>query len=148
MEVTFLRHAQSVFNRDHVSGKNCPLTDVGIQQAEQITGEYDVIICSILKRAKETLQYSQLTAKKLYFTDLCREVRVDPGDFLEDEDETKIETEQEVKKRIQLFKQYLKEKVDPGQKVLVICHRDFIHAIGNKKYPEPKNAEIQVIRLE
>jgi broad specificity phosphatase PhoE len=147
MEVTFLRHAQSVFNRDHVSGKNCPLTDVGIQQAEQITGDYDVIICSILKRARETLQYSQLTAKKLHFTDLCREVRVDPGDFLEDEDETKVETEQEVQTRIKDFKQYLKEKVEPGQNVLVICHRDFIHAIGNKQHRELKNAEMQTLRL-
>lgn len=143
MEISFLRHTQSVFNRDLVSGKNCCLTDVGIQQAKQITGDYDIIICSILKRARETLQYSQLTAKKLHFTDLCREVRVDPGDFLEDEDETKLETEEEIHHRIKQFKQYLKEKVDPGQKVLVICHRDFIHHIGNKKYPEPKNGEIQ-----
>ena len=148
MEVTFLRHAQSIFNRDLTSEKNCSLSDLGRQQAAQIVGDYDVIICSILKRARETLQYSQLTAKKLYFTDLCREVRVDICDFLEGEDETNLETIQELTKRIREFKQYLREKVEPGQKILVICHRDFIHEFCNKQYPEPKNCEFQTIQLE
>lgn len=148
MEVSFLRHAQSVFNRDQTSEKDCPLTDHGQNQAEQVTGHYDIIICSILKRARETLQYSQLSAKKLYFTDLCREVRVDICDFLEGEDETNLESEEELRKRIKEFQQYLKEKVEPGQKVLVICHRDFIHAMGQKKLAEPENCEIQTIQLE
>jgi broad specificity phosphatase PhoE len=143
MEVTFLRHAESVFNRDLTSEKDCSLSEVGIQQAEQITGDYDIVICSILKRAKETLQYSQLASRKLHFTDLCREVRVDICDFLENEDERDLETEEEIEKRIKDFKQYLKEKVDPGKKVLVISHRDFIHTIGKKQQPEPKNAEFQ-----
>lgn len=148
MEVSFLRHAQSVFNRDLTSEKNCCLTDYGREQASKVTGTYDIIICSILKRARETLQYSQLASKKLYFTELCREMRVDICDFLENEDETQLETEEEIQKRIKNFKQYLKEKVDPGQTVLVICHRDFIHHFGQKKFPEPKNCEIQTIRLE
>ena len=148
MEVTFLRHAQSVFNRDLTSEKDCPLSDFGIQQAEQLTGTFDVIICSILKRARQTLQYSNLSSKELHFTDLCREVRIDICDFLNYEDETKKETEEELAKRIHNFKQYLKEKVAPGKSVLVISHRDFIHAIGKKKLPEPKNAELQLIRVE
>jgi broad specificity phosphatase PhoE len=148
MEVTFLRHAQSIFNRDLTSKKDCELTDYGIEQAKQIKGNYDVILCSILKRAKQTLQYSELNSKQLHFTDLCREVRRDICDFLEEEDETKLETDQEVQKRIKLFKQFLKSKTKPGEKVLVICHRDFIHEIGDKKYPEPKNAELQTIQLE
>lgn len=148
MEIVFLRHAQSIFNRDLTSEKNCQLSEYGRQQAEKLTGNYDVIVCSILKRARETLQYSQLTAKKLHFTDLCREVRVDICDFLENEDETKLETEEEIKKRINDFKEYLKEETEPGQKILVICHRDFIHYIGKKQYPEPKNAEFQTILIE
>ncbi len=148
MDVTFLRHAQSIFNRDLTSEKNCSLSTLGREQAELIAGDYDVIICSILKRARETLQYSQLTAKKLFFTDLCREKRVDVCDSLEEEEETNLESDNELQKRIRAFKQYVFEKVQPGQKVLVISHRDFIHEIGKKKLPEPKNAELQVIRLE
>ncbi len=148
MEVTFLRHAQSIFNRDLTSEKDCNLTEEGISQASQITGTYDIIICSILKRAKQTLQHSQLNCKKLHFTDLCREIRVDICDFLEDEDETKKETAEEAQKRIRLFKQFIKEKVSPGQSALVICHGDFIHLIGKKQLPYPQNATFQTIHLD
>lgn len=148
MEVSFLRHAQSIFNRDLTSEKDCSLSEYGKQQAESIQGNYDVIICSTMKRAKETLQYSQLASKKLYFTEICREVRVDICDFFESEEESNLESEQELQRRIKLFKQYLKERTEPGQTVLVISHRDFIHQIGKKQYPELKNAELQSIRLE
>ncbi len=143
MEVSFLRHGQSIFNRDRTSEKDCSLTEQGQKQAEQVTGDYDIIICSILKRTRETLQYSQLSSKKLYFTDLCREMKKDICDFLEGEDPTKLESLEELQKRITEFKQYLKEKVEPGQKVLVICHRDFIYHIGQERLPIPKNCEIQ-----
>jgi broad specificity phosphatase PhoE len=147
MEVTFLRHAQSVFNRDLTSEKDCDLSDLGIQQAEEVSGYYDVIICSILKRAKQTLLHSNLTSKQLHFTELCREVRRDICDFLEGEDETKLETESELQKRMNEFKQFLRSKVSPGQSVLVICHRDFIHEF-DKNQEEPKNCELRTIRVE
>jgi broad specificity phosphatase PhoE len=148
MEVTFLRHAQSVFNRDLTSEKNCELTPEGIEQAKKVTGTFDVIICSLLQRAKQTLEHSQLSCKKLYFTDLCREVRVDICDFFENEDENEKETEEEVQNRITAFKQFLWERVTADMKVLVICHRDFIHEIGKKQLPCPNNCEFQRIILE
>ena len=148
MEVTFLRHAQSIFNRDLTSEKDCELTEYGIEQAKQIKGTYDVIICSILKRTKQTLQCSELSCKHLYFTDLCREIRRDICDFLEEEDETQLETEEEIQRRIKGFKEFLRSRAKEGDKVLIISHRDFIHEIGKKKYPEPKNAEMQTIQLE
>jgi broad specificity phosphatase PhoE len=148
MEVTCLRHSQSIFNRDLTSEKDCELSEFGIQQAEKIEGTYDVIICSILKRAQQTLEYSDLKCKHLYFTDLCREVRRDICDFLLNEDETKQETEKELQKRILEFKEFVQEKTQPGQKVLIICHRDFIHELNNKKGELPKNAEFIQIKLE
>lgn len=147
MEITFLRHAQSIFNRDHTSEKDCELTDVGIEQAKQLTGRYDIIICSIMKRAKQTLEYSQLTSTKVYFTDLCREVRVDICDFLEGEDETQKETDEEVQERISKFREFLLERMIPGQTILVVCHRDFIHAVGKKQLPSPENVEFQNIEI-
>lgn len=148
MEVTCLRHAQSIFNRDLTSEKDCELSEFGIQQAKQLRGDFDVIICSTMKRAKQTLQYSELSCKKLYFTDLCREVRCDICDFFEGEDETKLESEVEIQTRIKEFKQYLKEKTEVGQKVLIICHRDFIHEFNNKKGSLPNNAEFIQIQWE
>jgi broad specificity phosphatase PhoE len=148
MKVTFLRHAQSIFNRDFTSEKDCCLSEQGVQDAKEITGTYDIIICSTMKRAKETLQHSQLSSKKLYFTDLCREYKLDICDFLEDEDHTQKESHEELEKRMRLFKQYLHEKVEPGKSVLVICHRDFIYEIGKKRYPLARNCEFQTIQLE
>ena len=148
MEVTCLRHAQSVFNRDLTSEKDCELSEEGILKAKEVSGTYDVIICSILKRAKQTLLYSNLSSKQLHFTDLCREVRRDICDFLEGEDETKLETDEEISKRIAEFKQFLKEKVSAGQKVLIICHRDFIYELQGKKGHLPDNLEFRTIQLE
>lgn len=147
MELTFLRHAESIFNRDGTSEKNCSLSELGVQQASQVTGSYDVIICSILKRAKETLLHSQLSSKHLYFTDTCREVRRDICDYLEGEDESKEDSDEDIARQIKSFKEFLHSKAKPTDRVLVISHRDFIHAVGKGKYPLPKNAETQILTL-
>ena len=86
MRVDFLRHAESIFNRDLTSEKDCALTDKGIQQASQVTGEYDIVICSIMKRACQTLENSQITYGRLLFTDLCREKKTTICDYLPHED--------------------------------------------------------------
>lgn len=148
MEVTFLRHAQSIFNRDLTSEKNCELTDVGIRQAEQLTGTYDIIICSLLKRTRQTLLHSQFLSKQLHFTDLCREVRRDICDFLEEENEQDLETHASVEKRIREFIQFLQSKGNPGDRILVISHRDFIDEITGKRFPPLENAKSITVRLE
>ncbi len=73
MKVTFLRHAESIFNANLTSDKDCELTEKGNQQAHNTQGEYDIVICSILKRACETLEKSQIRYGRVIFTDLCRE---------------------------------------------------------------------------
>jgi broad specificity phosphatase PhoE len=144
MKVHFLRHAQSIFNANLTSDKDCDLTEKGIQQASDISGHYDIVICSTMKRACKTLDYSNLTYSRLIFTDLCREKKQDICDFLPYEDETKKETEEELQLRIRSFLYFLKSQVSKYQGILVVSHGDFIHTIGKKQQPYPKNAEIQV----
>lgn len=144
MKVAFLRHAQSIFNRDLHSEKDCDITDLGRQQASIVSGQFDVVICSIMKRTCQTLDYSKLTYGRLIFTDLCREKRSDICDFLPFEDETQKESEEELKERIQTFTYFLKSQVSPFQTVLVISHGDFMHTIGKKQQSYPNNAEIQI----
>jgi broad specificity phosphatase PhoE len=143
MRVEFLRHAESIFNKYLVSEKDCELTENGKQQAQDISGHYDIVICSTMKRACQTLDYSNLRYGHLFFTDLCREKKVDICDFLPHEDETQKETEEDLKNRIQAFLYFLKSQASPFQRVLVICHGDFIHTVGKKEQPYPQNAEIQ-----
>lgn len=144
MKVEFLRHAESIFNKYLVSEKDCELTEEGKLQASNVKGQYDVVICSTMKRTCQTLDYSDLRYGRLVFTDLCREKRQDICDFLPHEDETKKETDEELEKRIQSFLYFLKSQCCKYNTILVISHGDFIHTLGKKKQPYPNNAEIQL----
>jgi len=144
MKIHFLRHAESIFNRDLTSEKDCDLTEKGRHQASEIKGDYNVVVCSTMKRACQTLDHSKLSYGKLIFTDLCREKKADICDFLPHEAETRKESEEELERRIQSFLYFLKSQVSPFQTILVVSHGDFIHTLGNKTQPYPQNAEIQV----
>lgn len=143
MKVYFLRHAESIFNRYLVSEKDCDLTETGKEQASQVQGEYDVVICSTMKRACQTLENSKLKYGKVIFTDLCREKRVDICDFLPYEDEANKESDEDLEKRINTFIYFVKSQVSSYQNVLIVSHGDFIHTLGKKSQSYPKNAEIQ-----
>ncbi len=147
MKVSFLRHAESIFNRDLTSEKDCALTEKGIEQAKQVTGNYDVVFCSIMKRACQTLDHSELTYGRLIFTDLCREKKTTICDYLPYEDETIVDTDEQLEIQINKFIYFLKSQASPYQTVLVVSHGDFIHAIGKKLQPYPNNAEIQVLDI-
>jgi broad specificity phosphatase PhoE len=147
MKVCFVRHAESIFNAQGKSEKDCDLTEKGKQQAAHLQGEYDVVICSIMNRTRQTLALSQIKAGQVIYTDLCREKRTDICDFLPHEDETQVETMGELLQRIQRFIYFLKSQVSPYQSVLVVSHGDFIHTIGNAKQPYPMNAEVQVYTI-
>lgn len=144
MKVHFLRHAESIFNANLTSEKDCDLTEKGVQQASELQDRYDIVICSIMKRTCKTLDHSNITYGQLIFTDLCREKRQDICDFLPHEDESVKETEEELERRIQVFLYFLKSQASPYQHVLVVSHGDFIHTLGKKSQPYPKNAEIQI----
>jgi len=144
MKVHFLRHAESIFNANLTSEKDCELTEKGVQQASEVENQYDIVFCSIMKRTRKTLDNSKITYGTLVFTDLCREKRVDICDYLPHEDETVKETDEELEKRIKSFVYFLKSQVSPHQTVLVVSHGDFIHTLGKKSQPYPNNAEIQI----
>lgn len=143
MKVAFLRHAESIFNKYLVSEKDCELTELGKEQASKVEGQYDIVFCSIMKRACQTLDHSELTYGRLIFTDLCREKKTTICDYLPHEDESVIDTDEQLEKQIKSFTYFLKSQVSPHQTVLVVSHGDFIYAIGKKSQPYPNNAEIQ-----
>jgi broad specificity phosphatase PhoE len=143
MKVNFLRHAESIFNANLTSEKDCDLTERGREQASKVSGEYDVVFCSIMKRTCKTLDHSNIKYGRIIFTDLCREKKTTICDYLPHEDETKIDTDEELEKQIQKFLYFLKSQVSPYQNVLVVSHGDFIHAVGKRQCSYPENAEIQ-----
>lgn len=141
MKVNILRHAQSLFNKYLTSEKDCDLSPEGILQAERLEGSYDVIVLSPLRRTHQTLLYSNMTARRLLITELCREKRSDICDYLPGESENQKESVEEVKARIELFKDYLRREIKESEKVLVISHGDFIWNATGGNYPE--NAELR-----
>jgi broad specificity phosphatase PhoE len=144
MKVHFLRHAESIFNANLTSEKDCALTERGVQQASQVEGEYDIVFCSIMKRTCQTLENSKIKYGRLIFTDLCREKKTTICDYLPYEDETSIDTDEQLDQQIQRFIYFLKSQVSPYQSVLVVSHGDFIHALGKRQTSYPNNAEVQI----
>lgn len=136
MKITFLRHAQSIFNVFLQSEKDCDLSPAGIQQAKNLTGDYDVVVVSNLRRTHQTLLYSSIQSKRILLTPLCREQKKDICDFVQGEDDCIKETEEELALRIECFKDYIRRECKPDERVLVISHGDFIDcATGRQKYP-------------
>ena len=60
MNITVMRHAQSTHNASGDNSWNVGLTEEGRLQAREVSGEYDLVICSTLRRAQQTLEFSSI----------------------------------------------------------------------------------------
>ena len=126
MSIILIRHAQSTHNAFGDQTRDCPLSGQGKKDAKAIKGHYDLVICSTLKRACETLEYSSLKYNNIIYTDLCREIRDgNPINLLLKEEES-MESYEDIKKRIQTFKDFLKEQHLKYSKIAVISHGVFL----------------------
>lgn len=149
MNITFIRHAESEYNRDGIwAGRvDCSLTTEGINAAqklgESIDKNFDIIYCSPLKRTKQTL-FAILpeakpiyddriiensigewenTKKELYSKELVESYRrglyTPPG----------AETYADIDKRICDFIEELFEKYHNDERILVVIHNGIMRAI-------------------
>lgn len=129
MKITFLRHWQSTYNVFGSSSKDCHITEHGKEQASKIENYFDIIVCSTLLRAKQTLENSNLKSKKVYFSNLCREQIKDISDIKMTEDDNLIyESKEDLLHRIEKLKEFLKIFPD-DKKILVISHSEIIFNI-------------------
>ncbi len=86
-QVFVLRHAESEANAGlHVI--DARLTNVGRAQAAKVGGHYNLVICSVMRRAKETLENSRITFDKVVYSTEAREMKNHIGDFLPGESRT------------------------------------------------------------
>lgn len=140
MKVTFLRHAKSIFNELKLSGKDCDLSEFGQTQAKDLSGNWDLIVISVMKRTRMTYALSSLHSERILFTDRCREWKQDICDFLEEEDESQKESREDLHLRVLEFKEWLKDIAGDAKTILVITHADFVESLnGGQKYLQ--NAE-------
>ena len=96
----FLRHAESEGNIG-IERLNPPLTVHGREQSasEHLDRYYDVIFISPLRRCLETLHLSRLKYGQLLILYSLREHMSDITDFMEGEDASQIESEEDFKNR-------------------------------------------------
>ena len=152
--LVFLRHCESVFNTgQNTKSIDCGLSSRGYRHAITLSGHNDItkIICSTLRRCKETLKLSSLAKKarnNIIYTDLCREHKTDICDYLQGEDTSVVETEEELLIRIEKFKKFIQLQYDNTHKILIVAHADFIwyftsYIIENERFGQwLKNGEL------
>lgn len=133
IDTYFIRHAESTWNLYGDLSKDAPITDRGKnEQASQVSGYVDLVICSTLKRAKQTLEHSKLGYKHVIYTDLCREIKGGtPCDYLEHEDLNEKESDEDVNKRIDELKALILDLTTKhNYKVVgIVSHYCFVHKI-------------------
>lgn len=128
MSITILRHCQSRANVGEHNEVDSQLTPYGIDQAKDLkslTTNYDLVICSPLRRTRQTLEFSEIKYKELLVTELCRERIIGVSDTMEGESLI-VETDESFWRRFYTFKELIYNKRNNGLHVLVVSHAYFV----------------------
>lgn len=126
MPIKFLRHCEAFhnINNNYYEHNDTSLTPNGVDQAEKLTGHYDLILCSPMRRCKETLLYSNITHNKVYICNLFREYKTHNCDLMHSE-EKEFESEFEILNRISLIDTYISD-LPRDKNILIITHADLL----------------------
>lgn len=129
LTITFYRHAQSTFNAYGDTQPDVPLSETGFKQAQQLGGDYDLVVCSTLRRARQTLDHSRMRYGRVLFTELCREIcDGNPSNHYALENTTH-ETSADLLTRIQSFCNVLRAQSQHNDRIAVISHHDFLQQL-------------------
>ncbi len=120
-KVFLLRHGESTFNAGN-DVTDAPLTCRGEHQAAALSGHYDLVVCSPLTRARQTLEHSNITYDKLI---ICHEARehwtVNKCSYIPGEAMVR-ESEEELIARCNKLRNKLFEYSNSYKKILVVGH--------------------------
>jgi len=124
--IILIRHAESDYNASGSTERNCKITEYGKTCSTYLDFKVDLVVCSTLRRARETLDNSKIKYKNIIFTDLCREFLNDnPVNYYNDE-EIMSESVTNLEKRVDSFKEFLVELQKKYNTIAVITHYDFL----------------------
>lgn len=124
----FIRHGESLSNVGHKHIYDSPLTDKGREQASYLTGEVDHIICSPLRRAKETLICSNLKYSTIEINNLCREKKcgIPSSLFFE---EIEDQNNESYIMRLQKLCQHITDCLKKYTTIAIVCHKCVITSL-------------------
>jgi phosphohistidine phosphatase SixA len=131
-QVDIMRHAESEANVG-INKADPALTERGRTQASSVTGEWDLVVLSSLRRTHETLTNSGIKTRWMITSELCREhLAGGISDHLEGETPSN-ERLSGLYERIDKFKDwlrtqyaYLQQQGITQPRILVISHAIFI----------------------
>jgi broad specificity phosphatase PhoE len=154
-QIYFTRHAESKVKSDFVHhSADSPLSELGYRQAAKLTGHFDLVLCSPLHRALETLRCSKITYNRLQIVPRLREFKLSRSDcFTSEADEDfEPETVPELEERCSKFHEKLQFLCDMANdinteneyKILIVGHSGFFNCwyYGEKDDWPPDNADI------
>lgn len=122
--------SESTYGRWKDESRDVPLTEAGQRAANQLVGHYDLVICSTLKRARHTLDHSQITYGQIMYSDLCREILSGSMSNLYKGESPHTEAETEIINRAKQFGQILISMISKYPKIAVISHEEFIYRLS------------------
>lgn len=132
--ITLIRHAESTYNSSGDRTRDCPLSGRGYRQAARIIGNYDVIVCSPMKRSRQTLAASKLGFREVIFTDLCREI-IDRNPInLYPKEKKSAESRKQIRARVDEFKSLIRKLAKTNSKIAVISHSGFLYELTGDNF--------------
>lgn len=141
--IYFIRHGQSVANSDTTSSMiDPPLTQLGRLQASKLELNVDLVICSPMRRALETLHYSRLRCNEFVINNKCREKRCGHSDQMLLEIPYQ-ETKEDFALRMTQLAQYLLDS--NFNTIAVVCHGCVIASLTGEYLP---NGAILIANLD
>ena len=134
LDVYLLRHGESEYNAGNITKFDAELTEKGKEQASKVTGHFNVVICSTLTRARQTLDSSQITWDQLIMSEDVRERRIANCDFFEHEVDAGLgkETGKEFEARMETVKRKIQTLSEKNNKILIVGHRVFFRGLISK----------------
>lgn len=142
--VYLVRHGESWGNIGDKWTIDVPLTELGRTQAKGIEIEVDLVICSPMRRAIETLHYSKIKYREYYFYEMCRERICSKGDCLLLEYDWKPETDDSFNHRVKNTASHILDQLKYYTKIAMVCHGCVIRALTGEKL---RNAEVIIADL-
>jgi len=128
-QIVFIRHAESSWNSKGVTEPDVEITENGREQASLLEGNYDLVICSTLKRARQTLDNSNIKYSKVMFTELCREIM--DGNIVNHYNGEKVisESEKSLYRRIDKLMELIANKLEKFDRIAIITHYCFLEKV-------------------
>lgn len=137
---TFIRHTQSLYNRDGVSGRDPELSEEGKEAASNLSGAYEYALISSMKRTRETFECAtNLTASVVECSSLCREkISGHSLSNMMNVEENMSEDDEDFDFRMSLLKKFLLLRGKQYDTILVVTHQGVIEAMTGERL---KNGE-------